>query len=298
MIGERIVVGVDYSDTAIGAAEWVCAHLATPDRVTLAHAVDLPPIPSFLRPLLAGRGDPIERVLADEQRRLDSWRDAHCGRAASSVVREGRTDLVLGDVVRELRADLLAIGAHRDDGRAWMRLGTTAERLLRAAEVSLLVAHGSMSRAPKRILVAVDDADITPRMIAVAGGLAKHFKASLHAVHVLSNAAYSHVLSMEAAETHSNAEARKHLDADMAAEALRWLSELWKNSGAHDLLSAEILHGRAAGEILQAAVRHRANLIVTGRYGAGRVLPAVLGSVVGSVVHGALCPVLVVADTR
>jgi nucleotide-binding universal stress UspA family protein len=37
-----------------------------------------------------------------------------------------------------------------------------------------------------------------------------------------------------------------------------------------------------------------ADLIVIGRYGMGQVIPAVLGSVVGSVVAGADCPVLVV----
>jgi nucleotide-binding universal stress UspA family protein len=37
-------------------------------------------------------------------------------------------------------------------------------------------------------------------------------------------------------------------------------------------------------------------LIVIGRYGVGRVLPTLLGSVVGSVVHGARCPVLVVSE--
>lgn len=198
----------------------------------------------------------------------------------------------------ELGAELVVIGAHGPLQRPWLRLGTTAERLLRAADSSLLVVRGVMAQAPRRILMALDDAEITPRVLATAGILADRLTAQLHAVHVLSIAAYSHLTSMEAAESHSDAEERKKLEADLSEEVLRWLRALWQNTTRHDKIEMEVPHGVPGDEILRSAGDFGADLIIMGRYGAGRIVPAVLGSVVGSVVHGANCPVLVVGDPR
>ncbi len=153
---------------------------------------------------------------------------------------------------------------------------------------------------PGAEVVAVDDAGLTPRVLTTAGALADRLAAEIQAVHVLSNAAYSHVLSAEAAtasaEGASDNAARQRVEADMAREALRWLSELWRSTTRHARLGIEIPHGDPGTEILALAARTDAELIVIGRYGAGRVLPAVLGSVLSSVVFGATCPVLVVSD--
>ena len=115
-------------------------------------------------------------------------------------------------------------------------------------------------------------------------------------MHVLSNAAYSHVASIEAATSRSEDEARDKVAADMADEAFRWLTALWQNTAKHGKLEIDVPHGVPADEILRIAREFDADLIVIGRYGIGRMLPAFLGSVVGSVVQGADCPVLVVAD--
>ena len=54
---------------------------------------------------------------------------------------------------------------------------------------------------------------------------------------------------------------------------------------------------RESGEqVLAAARRTAADLIVMGRRGRGRVLPGVLGSTASVVLRGASCPVLVVVD--
>ena len=45
------------------------------------------------------------------------------------------------------------------------------------------------------------------------------------------------------------------------------------------------------------AAEMSADLIVLGRRGSGLIVPALLGSTVGTVLHGATCPVLVVVES-
>jgi nucleotide-binding universal stress UspA family protein len=289
-----VVFGTDFSPIIRRAIPWVRDFIAPGHEVVLAHAIDHPPLPGFLQriaPASASAGQFVPAALA----RLDIFANRSAIPDATLVARGGRADEVLLTVAAEYEAGLVVIGAHGIPCRPWKRVGTTAERLLRAATRSVLVANGPMASAPARIIVALDDAAITPRVIACAGALAARNGSDLYGVHVLSVAAYSHLLSAERA---SGAEATlsRRLEADLAEETLRWLRELWANTNHAAPLHAEVLHGDPADEILRLAAERSADLIVMGRYGAGRVFPALLGSVLGSVVAGAECPVLIVAD--
>lgn len=292
----RVVIGVDFSGVMTRAAPWVRTNFAPTAAVTLVHAAEWPEIPTFLRALVPSGEARHARELREAAARLCEWQASVGMPDAHIVVREGRADDVLRHVARETASELVVVGAHGGRERPWARLGTTAERLLRAAESSLLIVRGKMGASPKRILVAIDDATITPRVLATAGALADRFDAHLHAVHVLSNSAYSHVASIEAAQSRSDDEAREKVEADMADEAFRWLTALWQNTTKHGKLEIDVPHGVPGDEILRIAKEFDADLIVIGRYGIGRMLPAFLGSVVGSVVQGADCPVLVVSD--
>jgi nucleotide-binding universal stress UspA family protein len=291
-----IVVGMDFSGVMLRGAPWVSRHIAPGHELVLTHAAEHPPVPPFLHSLVGLDGERQARELDVAKKRLKEWRDVTGLCEARIVVREGRADEVLRAVAYEHRAELTVIGAHGGRTRPWLRLGTTTERLLRAAETSLLVVRGTMAEAPRRILVALDDAAITPRLLATAGAFADRFDARLHALPVVSTAAYSHAMSVEGIESHNDAEAQAKLEADIANETLRWLKNLWENTNRHGKLEIYIAHGIPGDEILRAAERFVPDLIVIGRYGIGRVVPAVLGSAVGSVVYGASCPVLVMAD--
>lgn len=288
-----VIFGTDFSPIMRRAIPWVREYIAPGHSVVLAHAIDNPPLPGFLQriaPEAATAGQFVPAALA----RLDLFANRSAIAEATLVARGGRADEVLLQVAAEHEAELVVIGAHGIPCRPWKRVGTTAERLLRAATRSVLVANGAMSNAPGRIIVALDDAAITPRVIACAGALAARSGADLYGVHVLSVAAYSHLLSAEAAAG-SDGTRNQRLEADLAEETLRWMRELWANTNHRAPLHAEVPHGDPADEILRLADERSADLIVMGRYGAGRVIPALLGSVLGSVIAGADCPVLVVA---
>lgn len=298
MNATSVVIGVDFSPTMSRAGEWVRRYIAPNATITLVHAYEPVPIPEFLERLRPAAALNPRRSVEHLENVLAQWRinngipHAHC------VVRAEPAHELIRRVAREEDADLVVIGARTASDRPWLRLGSTTERLLRSAESSVLVMHGRPHGAPQKLLVAVDDVAITERVLGIAGELVDRFDASVHAVHVLSNAAYSHVLSAEATHSASEAETLAKVAVDISAESLRWLRELWRNTLRHAKLEAEVPHGVPATEILKVAERIGAELIIMGRYGIGRVLPAVLGSVVGSVVHGASCPVLVVSEER
>jgi nucleotide-binding universal stress UspA family protein len=294
MSGLPIVFGVDFSPIMRRAIPWVRECIARGQPAVLVHAIDTPPLPGFLGQVVP-RQIAAEHLAGEVLARLQSLAERAAVPDAERIARAGRADEVLRDVAREQSAQLLVIGAHGIPSPPWRRVGTTAERLLRAAEQTLLVVNGPMIDAPKRILVAVDDVDITPCVIAHAGAIADAHAAELHAIHVLSPSAYNHMLSAEAAEGVDEIDARRRVKADLANEALRWVRALWANTHRHSALHAQVPHGIPADEILRVAREQSIDLIVIGRYGLGRVIPAVLGSVVGSVVAGADCPVLVVS---
>lgn len=288
-----VVVGVDFSVAITHAAPWLRRWLATTGEITLVHAVGATTPPAFLRRMVSELSE-AERQFRDAQNRLGEWARANGLDGARIVVRDVPPHELLLSVARERHAELTIVGAHRGDERPWKRLGTTAERLLRAAESSLLIVRGEMGNGPRRILVAVDDVAITERVLAVAGSIADRFQADLRAVHVLSNAAMSHVMSMEAIESSSADERRARVDADLADIEMRWLQKLWKNTRGGEDIDAVVRYGHPGTEILEAAEDFGADLIVIGRYGIGRAIPAFFGSVVGTVAHDAACPVLVV----
>jgi nucleotide-binding universal stress UspA family protein len=290
-----VVFGVDFSPIMRRAIPWVREFIAPLQPIVLVHAIDAPPLPGFLRRLIpasVAADEVCPQILA----RLQILANRAGAPDAERVTRPGRADRVLLDVANERGASLLAIGPHGIPAPPWRRIGTTAERLLRAAERSVLVVNGKMQGPPKRMLVALDDAAITPCVLSFAGVLADAHEAELHGVHVLSPASYNHLLSAEASGGGTDADILARIEQDMADETLRWLKSLWANASHHARLKADVLHGDPADEILRAARELPADLIVMGRYGVGRVVPAVLGSVVGSVVAGADCPVLVVGS--
>jgi nucleotide-binding universal stress UspA family protein len=295
-----VVIGVDFSPAIRSAGRWVHDVIAPGASITLVHAFDPTPLPSFLKGVLSPEAEAQQSALAEGESLLAEWRrDNGLGEAeAQLIVRGGRPATVIDEVAQEMKAELIVIGPHGLTERPWQRVGSTAERLIRGAEASVLVLSGETPSdplgVPRRLVVAVDDASITPAVLSTAGRLAERFDASIRAVHVLSSAAYSHMLSANAAEAKSPEEARAKVQSDLSEEALRWLSALWKHTTGRVHIDVEVPHGSPGDEILAVAERSNADLIVIGRYGAGRVLPAILGSVVGTVVQGARCPVLVV----
>jgi len=211
-------------------------------------------------------------------------------------VRVGKPHEEIANVARERNADLIVIGPHGDRPRRSKFLGTTAERIVRTSVVPVLVATKPPDGAPQRFLVPVEDVSITPLVLESTRDLAERFDADVTLLHVWSNADYSHVASMAYATSSSDAQAKSEIDKDLDTAAVHWLEQLAKTGIARERVTSLVTYGRAGETVVQVAESSATDLIIMGARGSGLVLPALLGSTVGTVLHEARCPVMVIPE--
>jgi nucleotide-binding universal stress UspA family protein len=152
----RIVVGVDFSEVSLAAAQWVGRHLARDAAITLVHVVEPPP-PNVWR-LRSARIPELESRL---RRRIESLRGALHG--LSGVVGRTRTrvEVRVGDPALELAvyadmvaADLVVVGGTAVSRAAPRHESATTDRLLRRLARPGLVAR-NVHAAPTTVLAAV-----------------------------------------------------------------------------------------------------------------------------------------------
>ena len=141
----------------------------------------------------------------------------------------------------------------------------------------------------KRILVPLDFSANSKRALDYARGLALKFDAAIHLVHVCE------VPSMITASMDAYAIAYDDWTHRLAAEAEAQL--VAEKTAMPDVsISLEVLIGRPATAIIDAAESNQADLIVMGTHGHGAMMHLVMGNVAERVVRGAPCPVLTVRE--
>jgi nucleotide-binding universal stress UspA family protein len=291
---DTLLVAVDFSDTAAEAARWAIHVFAPSARVVLLHVIDPPDRPRFARDRLppAGTFEDVAREHASA--RLRELTEKLEGNDIRAEIRIGKPHEQVAAVANEVHASMVVIGPHGDRPRPSKFLGTTADRIARTSPVPVLVVTTPLSHAPQRILVPVQDAMLTPRVMAWTRDLAERFDARVTLLHVWSNAVYSHVASMSYARKATEAEAKEAITKELRDAATGWLNELVPAGVARDRFTATVSYGRAGEVTLEHARDGAADLIIVGRSSTGFVVPALLGSTLNTVLHGARCPVLVI----
>ncbi len=295
---QRVVVGVDFSPASIAAAKWAAQHIVESAELILVYSAFAPQAPRFLRgrypslePVLEIARDGADRKLRELAKLLPCRRvriEATVGSPAEQIA----------TIARDSRADLIIVGAHGERPGLWSRIGSTAERLITRSPVPVLLATAVRDVRPRRVLVALDDADVTPAVLSWAQFLGARFDARVTAVHVISSAILSHVLSVEAATSNNQIFDEARISEEFGEQADRWMETLLKTGLDRSRVSSEVLFGDAGQEIVAAAKRIEADLIIMGSRGAGSVARSVLGSVAAEVLRGATCPVLVISETK
>jgi nucleotide-binding universal stress UspA family protein len=142
------------------------------------------------------------------------------------------------------------------------------------------------SKAFTRILAAIDGSEQSTSAAALAGAIARDLGARLKLVHVYPvDRGFTADLGPQRAEG--------PIAAPLTAQALmnRTVTQM---PGELDIETI-VVGGDAASEILAAAARFGADLIVMGTHGRGAIAQAVLGSVSHEVMRTASCPVLTVS---
>lgn len=282
---ERIVMGIDLTESAQQVAQWGSSFLDQDGEAVLVHVLSGGPLPNFLREIVEGLTTGDEQIDHEASSSLEELAREIPARTAVRVVR-GQPATALARVGREVDADLVVIGPR--GGRA-SRLGTTAEQLVRIADRPVLVVRGPRGEAPSRLLLAVDASVHSADVLRHGRALMDHFNASATVLHVLDE---NLLIALRTAAEGSPA--HRHSTQGVSA-ARSWVEEQVR---LHELpggrVKVEAVFGGPIHEIAARTEEGGHDLVVMGSRGLGGIRREVLGSVTSGVLRAAWCPVLVV----
>ncbi len=222
--------------------------------------------------------------------RVDSLAGASSSEAKALVV-EGAPHAAIVHRADELGADLIVVGSKGATGLGMQHLGEVAERVVRHARCSVLVAR----RGPRsgKILAATDFSDRSLPAITSAAEEARRRGASLTVVHNVEP-------EPDAFGPEVVATLLQLFSGDLKMESDRCARD--RLLAALERLGVEgeavITHGGASASILRLTGELPADLVVVGNSGSTGLANALVGSVAERVVRWAPCSVLAVRRHR
>jgi universal stress protein E len=294
---DKLAIGIDFSTPSVEAASWAARHFAPGAELVLVHVISIPEAPPIVRSRFPRRDLLIDTVREGAEKKL---RELSLSLSAGRVwleIREGNPVECLTDVAAEFSADIIVAGAHGERPGVQEALGTTAEHLVRAASCPVLLHAGPGLTPPTHILVPVDKSEHALHALRWAGELSRRYGIKVTAMHVMTAGIASSALA--AATIVSGVppiDPPPHLSTVEMTD--QWLESAVAAGVPRERAASEVAFGEPTREILGAADRLTADLIVIGRRGEGKIRRAVLGSVVDGVLRGTACPVLVVPEPK
>jgi nucleotide-binding universal stress UspA family protein len=221
--------------------------------------------------------------------------------AADSVARVGRkgvdvfphltegtpfVEIIRG--ARYGRNELIVVGRHGERTFRELLLGSTAERVIRKGDTSILVVASRPAAQYQRPLVAVDCSDTSRRAVELAWRLAEPDERTLEVVHACAPILES---ALRRASVVGEAARQYHLEATRQARAA---VETFLAAGDATTPASIILReGDARQIILAVAAERDSDLLAIGTHGRSGLAHVLLGSVAEGVTRGAHCDVLV-----
>jgi len=282
----HVLLAVDGSDYSYEAAR-ALAHFKRADTLTLFHAMDVPTpmYPTVVPEVTREIYETVERGMREEGERLlnriASLLPPHVGPVTKRLEIGKPADLILAAAKEHV--DLTVMGARGVSQIRELLLGSVSHQVITHAPCPVLVVRAPM-RALRHAVLAVEgpeDAEAALRFFA-----SLPFKEPCE-VTVLTVIPYAHPAWPVGAMIPESY--RK----DMTAQATAFVDGVAARLTVAGYRAAgEAVLGGPAGEILQQAVKHRADLVLIGSKHKG-VSRLVLGSVSHAVLHKATCPVLV-----
>jgi len=284
---QRICVGTNFtpeSDLALATA--VTLARATGAGIDLVHAVHRPPL--YERMMQSE-----QTLVADLERHATSRLEQIAGAPAfagvpiATHVRVGAPFAELVNIIRDLRHDLVVVGARKRSGLSELLLGSTAERVLRKASVPVLLAKEPFADPPQCILAPTDFSEASRPALEEAIALARRWQARLILLHVIepivqayawaSDLAGGEIYVIEPEELQPEWDA---LIATLDLSGVQWTSRTVK--------------GDVATSVAAAAQEAPADLVVVGTHGRTGLAHALLGSVAEGVARAVPRSVLAV----
>jgi nucleotide-binding universal stress UspA family protein len=282
---KRVVVGMDFSEPSVVAARWTKQFIAPGAEYVFANAITRVQTPSFLRELYPPPEDAVERARENAVARFSSLASAFGEPGLRSVVEVGRPDEVLCRVAEQTGAALIVTAMHGESTQLWKVLGSTAERLVRRAPVSVLIARGLPKKAPRVIVVALGESEANPLVIEWAAEVAQASNAKVVALHV--GPPIVRDLGRDGED-----EGPDIIELRQRTEA--WIAEQLSGTALAGA-TTEVVFGEPAVEIDRAMERLGGDLLIIARRGDVVTSGTFMGETAESVIRNGRCAVLVVA---
>lgn len=286
---KTILAGVDFGGAGSDAAMWSAMYL-NPDRVVLGHVVRAPRSPSFLGLKPEADEELAETLLEGGRHRvaaLASELAEDLGVPFEGIARAGDSIAgTLDELADEIDADMIALGPHDRRKGGWNPLGTIPFRVLHEAKRPTLIARGSISREPERVLAAVDDSAISAHVLDWLGWATGELDAEGIVLHVIDYPVRDFSRRID------RPTGRMPRETELEEQASEWLRERLVDAGLGESCDVRVALGETELEILAAIRRLDIDLLIMGTRGAGAVGRFFLGSVAQAVASKAACPVL------
>lgn len=284
---ERIVVGIDFQPPSIEAAKWTARHLAPEAELILTHVIAVPQPPAFIERRFPIAEETLESARRGAAVRLRELGDSLPATRKRLEVRDGRATTALADVAKETGAGLIVLGEHTRRPGLIDRISTTAERLLRDADVPVLVVRNPPDHPPRHVLVCIDDSPAGDVLLDHATAFCGEHGAHLTVLHVL-DATLAGYMSMV-----TSVAGPDHIVDQMRDDARAWLET--KLARVCPGAEARIEFGWPAEEAARIVEEIRADLVIAGSQSAQHAGRRLLGSVARAILAASPCSVLVIA---
>ena len=221
--------------------------------------------------------------------------------AADSAARVGRRNadifprLVEGTPFVEIvrsgrhgRNELIVVGRHGERTFRELLLGSTAERVIRKGDTSILVVAAPFAGPYERPLVAVDCSDTSRRAVELAWRLADPGLQAIDVIH-----ACEPILESTVRHADVFGEAARQFDFEAKLQAQAAVETFVAASDAPGPANIILRQGDARQVIPDVAAERHADLVALGTHGRSGIAHVLLGSVAEAVIRAAGCDVLV-----
>lgn len=271
-------------------------------EIELLHVVDQ----ALYRSVLASKDvpddDAIDSYLGDEVLRIEAELAVAHGQHSEPprlltpkrTIARGRPYQIIDDRLREPEMVGALLGGQGHGGATERLLGRTAQRVLRHAELPVLVIKDPHSLAlPARLLAAVDWSENSKRALLIAARLCNEVEGLLSVLHVIESPYVPYVKAF--AHERDAREALQPLHDEQLATLAKFVGEtLAEVPQVPESLTEAVVFGDPPGAIAAQAAALLAELIVVGARGTANLSRFLLGSTAERLVAAAPGDILVV----
>lgn len=289
---EHVVVATDFSAGAGQAIARVGRlPLAARGKVTVVHVLS-DRIPKKAR----ADADKLARRQLEHATKSLSKAAAALGRRdikVSSELCQGQPYVEIIRHARSVAADLIVIGRHGRRPVRDMFIGSTAERVIRAGDLPVLVVNRKAGRSYRRPMLAADLEDTCRSLVTVAlralgpevtsGTMVHAYRVPFDGF-ITPGASPGDMTELRKEYRQMAVSGLAKFQASLGALGVRW--------------QTVIVRGDPRAAIVAEAVQRRTDLLAVGTHGRSGIAHALLGSVAEWVIQAAACDVLVARPAR